>query len=151
MKNIVIVLLATLLTTIAGCSSEPVAFMRGKDVAAADQAPEPKQFSERAPGTGDQHLIPRTFSTQPPLIPHAIAKYEPITIEENACLDCHISDEFKGKQMPKIGASHFSKTRKEEDGTPAVNMVRWQCNSCHVVQADAKPLVENVFVGNVQK
>jgi len=96
-----------------------------------------------------QALIQRTFSGQPPLIPHAIDKYEPITIEENACLDCHISDEFKGKKMPKIGESHFSKTVKEANGSPAMNMARWQCNSCHVPQADVKPLVDNKFVGDV--
>jgi len=147
-----VILLATLLVTIVGCASyAPVAFMRGSDVTAVDRAPDTKQYTERAPGMGSPELIVRTFSTQPPLIPHAIAKYEPITIEENACLDCHISDEFRGKAMPKIGESHFSKTRKEDDGSPAVNMVRWQCNSCHVVQADAPPLVENTFVGNVAK
>ncbi|MDD5250242.1 MAG: nitrate reductase cytochrome c-type subunit [Rhodocyclaceae bacterium] len=146
------ILIATLLITLAGCSSTaPVAFMRGSDVAAADQAPDTKQYSERAPGTGSPELIKRTFSTQPPLIPHAIEKYLPITLDENDCMDCHITDEFKGKKMPRMGDSHFSKTRKEEDGTPAVNMVRWQCVTCHVVQADAKPLVENTFVGNVAK
>jgi len=146
------ILLATLLIALVGCASNaPLAFMRGSDVAVTDQAPEPKAYSERAPGMDDAALIQRTFSGQPPLIPHATAKYEPITIEENACLDCHISDEFKGKKMPKIGESHFSTTRKESDGSPAVNMVRWQCNSCHVQQADAPPLVENTFVGHIGK
>lgn len=144
------VLLATLLIGLVACTAHtPVAFMRGSDVAVTDQAPEPKLYSERLPGVGAQDLIQRTFSGQPPLIPHTVAKYEPITIDENACLNCHISDEFKGQKMPKIGASHFSTTRKEDDGTPAVSMVRWQCNSCHVPQADAKPLVENSFVGHV--
>lgn len=146
------ILLATLLITFFGCASYvPVTSMRGSDVAASDPAPEAKQYPTKAPGTGQQELIQRTFSGQPPLIPHATTKYEPITLEENACLDCHISDEFKGKKMPRIGESHFSKTRKEDDGTPAVNMVRWQCNSCHVTQADAPPLVENSFVGHMAK
>ena len=50
MKNIVIILLATLLTTIAGCSSEPVAFLRGKDIAAADQAPISSSTPSARPG-----------------------------------------------------------------------------------------------------
>ena len=149
MKKTVTILLATLLTAIVGCASyEPLAFMRGSDVDAADKAPDQKQYTERAPDANLAALIPRTFKGQPPLVPHAVAKYEPITLEENACLDCHITDDFKGKKMPKIGESHFSKTQKEADGTPAVNMVRWQCNSCHVQQVDAPPLVENTFVGN---
>lgn len=148
MKKTVTILLATLLTTIMGCASyDRVSSMRGADVAAGDKAPDTKQYAERLPDANLSALIPRTFKGQPPLIPHATAKYEPITIEENACLDCHITDDFKGKKMPKIGDSHFSTTRKESDGTPAVNMVRWQCNSCHVQQVDAPPLVENDFVG----
>jgi cytochrome c-type protein NapB len=144
------IILATLLIGLVGCASyTPVAFMRGSDIAVTDKAPDTKTYSERLPGVGAPELIKRTFSGQPPLIPHAITKYEPITLDENACLNCHITDEFKGQKMPKIGASHFSTTRKEDDGSPAVNMVRWQCNSCHVVQADAKPLVENSFVGHV--
>lgn len=148
MKKTVTILLATLLTTIMGCATDRVASMRGADVAASDTAPEAKRYAERLPDANLAVLIPRTFKNQPPLIPHTTAKYEPITIEENACLDCHITDDFKGRKMPKIGESHFSKTRKEKDGTPAVSMERWQCNSCHVQQVDAQPLVENTFVGN---
>ena len=46
-----------------------------------------------------------------------------------------------------MGDTHlvFSK-----DGTKKmVTMDRYQCNTCHVPQVDAKPLVENTFVGNV--
>lgn len=144
------ILLATLLLAIVGCASYmPVASLRGNDITATDQAPDSKRYTERVPGTGSQVLIPRTFSGQPPLIPHTVAKYEPITLDENACLNCHITDELNDRKMPKIGASHFSKTAKQDDGTPAVNMLRWQCNSCHAPQADAKPLLENTFVGHL--
>jgi cytochrome c-type protein NapB len=146
------ILLTTLLVVVASCASySPVTSMRGSDVSDSDRAPETKQYSEKMPGVGSEELIQRTFTGQPPLIPHAVAKYEPITLEDNACLNCHITDEFKGKKMPRIGDSHFSKTRKEADGTPAVNMARWQCNSCHAPQADARPLIENTFVGHIAK
>ncbi|MGE5466957.1 MAG: nitrate reductase cytochrome c-type subunit [Ignavibacteria bacterium] len=151
MKRTVTLVLAGLLASLIGCSSYlPVSSMRGADVAAADKAPDQKRYTERLPDADAKALIPRTFTGQPPLVPHTVAKYEPITVEENACLDCHITDEFKGRKMPRVGDSHFSKTRKESDGTPAVSMMRWQCNSCHVAQADAKPLVDNDFVGNKQ-
>ena len=149
MKRIVTTVLAGLLTSVIGCATYlPVTSMRGSDVEAADKAPDQKQYAERLPDDDMKALIPRTFTGQPPLIPHTVAKYEPITVEENACLDCHITDEFKGRKMPRIGQSHFDKTRKESDGTPMVSMTRWQCNSCHVPQADAKPLIENDFVGS---
>ena len=151
MKHPVIILLASLLTIIVGCASyEPLASMRGTDVSAEDKAPGQKLYPERSPGTGSPELIRRTFTEQPPLIPHAVEKYEPITLQANDCVDCHISDEFKGKKMPRMGDSHFSKTRKETDGSPAVDMVRWQCTGCHVPQVDAPALVENRFIGNIK-
>ena len=149
MKRIATIVLASLLTSMIGCSTYgPVTSMRGSDVESADQAPDAKHYADRLPDADLKALIPRTFVGQPPLVPHTVAKYEPITTEENACLDCHITDEFKGRKMPRIGQSHFDKVRKESDGTPAVSMTRWQCNTCHVPQADAKPLIENEFVGS---
>jgi cytochrome c-type protein NapB len=40
-----------------------------------------------------------------------------------------------------MGDSHFVNQK--------VSMTRWQCNSCHVPQVDAAPLVKQNFVGNV--
>lgn len=146
MKRIVTIAAATLLTAISGCASGPLDAMRGQDVEAADIAPSVKAYPDKSPG-GVQELIPRTFTGQPPLVPHAIAKYEPITVEENDCLDCHISDELNGKKMPRMGDSHFLKLDKTGSGKPVVNMARYECTSCHVQQVDAKPLIENDFVG----
>ena len=149
MKKIVTILLATLLTTLVGCASQSVAFMRGADIATADQAPDAKKYLGGKPGGQDK--VARTYRDQPPVIPHAVENFDEITLDENPCLNCHITDEFKGAKMPKMGVSHFSTTAKKADGTPLVNMVRWQCNSCHVQQADAQPLVENTFVGHIVK
>ncbi|MEW5783107.1 MAG: nitrate reductase cytochrome c-type subunit [Pseudomonadota bacterium] len=140
--------LATLLASLIGCASTSgPAPMRGADVSAPDRAPEVKVYADKIPGVGQAHLIDRTFIGQPPLVPHTVEKYLPITIEENACLECHITDELRGQKVPKIGQSHFSKTLKKKDGSPAVEMSRFQCDTCHVPQVDAKPLVDNKFVG----
>ncbi|MDO8786893.1 MAG: nitrate reductase cytochrome c-type subunit [Sulfuritalea sp.] len=151
MNKTVTILLASLLTVMVGCAGyEPLVSMRGTEVSAADKAPDQKPYSERSPGAGSPALISRTFTEQPPLIPHAVEKYEPITLKANDCLDCHISDEFKGRKMPKMGDSHFSKIRKETDGSPSVETSRWQCIGCHVPQVDAPALVENRFIGNIK-
>lgn len=148
MKRTASLVLATLLATLLGCASFSTPTpMRGADVSAPDRAPEVKTYAEKVPGVGQPHLIERTFVGQPPVIPHAIDKYVPLTMEENACLDCHITDELRGQKVPKIGQSHFSKTAKRKDGSPAVEMSRFQCDSCHVPQVDAKPLVDSLFVG----
>jgi cytochrome c-type protein NapB len=147
-KSVIGIVLATVVATVIGCASTmPPASMRGAEVNTADKAPENKAYTEKVPGVGDQKLIARTFLTQPPLVPHTIDKYVPITLEDNGCLECHITDELRGKKLPKMGESHFSKTIKQSDGTAAVEMSRYQCDSCHVPQVDAKPLVDNVFVG----
>ena len=147
MKRLAITAAAALFTALAACASNyPVSALRGQDVAAADTAPSVKTFPEKSPG-GTQVLIPRTFTGQPPLVPHAIARYEPITVEQNDCLDCHISDELNGRKMPRMGDSHFVAPDPSGKGNPAVDMARYECTTCHVAQVDAKPLIENDFVG----
>lgn len=140
--------IATLIASIIGCASTSgPAPMRGADVTAPDRAPEIKTYAEKLPGVGQPKLIARTFVGQPPMVPHSIEKYVPLTAEENACLECHITDELRGQKVPKIGESHFSKTVKTKAGTPAVEMSRFQCDTCHVPQVDAPPLVDSKFVG----
>jgi len=151
MKKTVTILLASLLTVIAGCASyEPLVSLRGTEVSADDKAPDQKQYSARSPGAGSPQLIQRTFAQQPPLVPHSTEKFEPITLKDNDCVDCHVSDNLNGKKMPKMNDSHFSRIQKEKDGSPAVDMARWQCLGCHVPQVDAPELVENRFIGNIK-
>ena len=140
--------LVTLLASIIGCASiTGPAPLRGADVAAPDRAPALKAYGEKIPGVGQPQLIARTFVGQPPMVPHDVEKYVPITMDENACLECHITDELRGQKVPKLGVSHYSATLKARDGKPAVAMDRFQCDSCHVPQVDAKPLVDSKFVG----
>jgi cytochrome c-type protein NapB len=99
------------------------------------------------PGVGQPNLIARTFVGQPPMVPHTVEKYVPMTLEENACMECHQTEEIRGQKIPQIGTSHFSTTVKTKSGKPALDMSRFQCDSCHVPQVDAKELVDSRFVG----
>jgi nitrate reductase (cytochrome), electron transfer subunit len=139
-------LLAALATVIAACATSvvDVTTLRGSSVSAPDAAPTEKAYLGKSPG--QLVLIERNFQGQPPLIPHAIDKFD-ITPEANDCLDCHISDELNGKKMPMLPKSHLLAQTKP-DAEPELNMHRYQCNSCHVPQVDARPLVENEFKGN---
>jgi cytochrome c-type protein NapB len=148
MKKTASLALATLIASIIGCASTTgPAPMRGAGVTAPDRAPEVKVYAGKVPGVGQPQLIERTFVGQPPMVPHTVDQYVPLTIEENACLECHITTELRGQKVPKVGESHFSKTLKRRDGSPAVEMSRFQCDTCHVPQVDAKPLVDSKFVG----
>jgi len=148
MKTLVKLSLATLLS-VAACwgTAQTLSSIRGSDVSTVDQAPEIKNYQGSKPG--GQALIQRTFAQQPPLIPHKVDGFDDITAEENTCLDCHIHKEVRGQKIPQIKESHLIKPVNAD--APQVHNSRWQCNSCHVPQIDAKPLVENVFKGNAKK
>ena len=147
MKKSVAIILAAALTAISGWSiaqqAAGVQTLRGADAAVADKAPDDKIYPGKKPGV--QKLIARTFKGQPPLVPHATDNFDEITVTENQCLDCHGLENYKEKKSPKLLDSHLVAS-----GTGKVLMLdRYQCNSCHVAQVDAKPLVANTFVGNM--
>ncbi len=143
MKKSVTILLASLLAVVGCASYEPLVSMRGADVAAADKAPGELVYAGKRPGT--QPVIARTFSTQPPLIPHAVDNFDEVTLTENQCLDCHGDANYVKKNSPKLGDSHFVAATKAFDPS------RHNCTQCHVPQVDAPALVENRFVGNIKQ
>ncbi|WP_374675179.1 nitrate reductase cytochrome c-type subunit [Ideonella sp.] len=120
-----------------------VASLRGADAATPDHAPaEAKAYSGRRPGS--QQPIARTYDGQPPLVPHAIDNFDEITVDDNQCLECHAPANAAKKSAPKLADSHLAADRL------AVRMERYQCNSCHVPQVDAPPLVGNRFAGHLK-
>lgn len=144
--------LAMLMAAVAGVShaqqTASVQSMRGKDIAAEDTASEAKNYQGKRPGS--QKPIPRTFTGQPPVIPHAVDNFDEITLEENQCMSCHSPEKFKEKKAPKVGDSHFKNPRTDEVGKQMSN-ARHNCTSCHVPQVDGKPLVDNEFQGVIGK
>jgi cytochrome c-type protein NapB len=147
MKRTVTMGIALTAALLFGCTQQfaGVKSMRGDDVAASDKAAEDKAYVGKKPGL--QQKMARTFSTQPPLIPHAVENFDEITLEENQCMTCHSAATYQKKNAPKIGDSHFvnpATGEKLADGS----MARHNCVQCHVPQVDAPPLVENTFVGN---
>lgn len=127
-----------------GASS--VESMRGSAITADDVAPETKAYGGR-PGT--HRPVARTFSSQPPVIPHAVDNFDEVTLEENQCLSCHGPDMFKKKNAPLIGKSHFMD--REGKKLDSVSALRHNCTQCHVPQVDAPALVDNAFKGDVAK
>jgi cytochrome c-type protein NapB len=148
MKKPTPLLLLAAAVLLIGCAtiSAPftsVASLRGADVAAADQAPDTaKAHAGRRPGS--QQPIARTYDGQPPLVPHAVENFDEITVEENQCLECHGPANAAKKNAPKLADSHLAVDRV------AVRQERHQCNSCHVPQVDAPPLVTNRFAGHIK-
>lgn len=140
--------LATLAAVVlsVGCATsydkvafEKVSSMRGTDVSAPDAPFEAKAYQGKKPGL--QQRVARTFNEQPPVIPHTLDNFDEITLEDNQCIECHGLARYKEKNAPKMADSHFQGQQ--------VSMTRWQCNTCHVPQVDAAPLVKQNFVGNL--
>ncbi len=155
----------------AGCGAA-TASKSGKVVSESelgygDQGTPPKvEYSKAAPGTAKR--FQRSYENAPPLIPHSIEGLVPITLNNNACLGCHMPSVAKSMGATPMPPTHFKdfffdtkkklikqklyedvvayKARltlmaKKEDIAPQ----RYNCVQCHVPQANAKPLVANTF------
>lgn len=149
MKRTVTMAMAVTAALLFGCAQQfaGVKSMRGDDVAVSDKVSPESHYLGGRPGTQDK--IARTFSTQPPVIPHDTEKFGDVNLEENSCMDCHSAANYQKKKAPKVGDSHFINPvtgQKLADSSAA----RYNCVQCHVPQVDAKPLVESNFVGNVK-
>ena len=88
--------------------------------------------------------IARSYKEQPPMIPHAVEKYE-ISLSLNGCLKCHSEETYQTEKAPKLGDSHYL----DRDGNKLekLSMRRYFCNQCHAVQFEGAPLVDNSFQG----
>jgi cytochrome c-type protein NapB len=84
----------------------------------------------------------RAYRQQPPLIPHAIDKYE-IDLKVNQCLRCHDWPRNVRENAPKISETHY--VDREGVRLDKIASTRWFCNQCHVPQMETKPLVDNLF------
>ena len=85
---------------------------------------------------------PRAYSMQPPTIPHQIDGYQ-VDQYANKCLSCHSRVRTGESQAPMVSVTHY----QDRDGNflAEISPRRYFCGQCHVVQVDAKPLVENTF------
>ncbi|OBY25347.1 nitrate reductase cytochrome c-type subunit [Leisingera sp. JC1] len=85
----------------------------------------------------------RNYPDQPPLIPHKTDNYQ-VDLNSNKCLTCHSRTAVEVSQAPMISVTHFM--NREGQTLGAVSPRRYFCTQCHVVQTNARPLVENEFV-----
>jgi nitrate reductase (cytochrome), electron transfer subunit len=145
MKTAVILSLAAVLA--AGCTSAPIADTElGLSKGSVFDVPTPPavKANERAPGEGP--LVPRSYLTAPPRIPHAVADFLPITRAQNACLDCHGTKEKKPGEPTPIPPSHYTDFRLAPDRVgDEVAGARYVCVSCHAATSDVPSLIGNRF------
>jgi cytochrome c-type protein NapB len=104
--------------------------------------PTPAAFHPDESEPGEQAVLARPFVIAPPLVPHAVAEFLPITREVNACIECHqVAEKAEGEPTP-IPASHYEDLRNAPGKTrPSPVGSRYNCTACHVSLTDASPLV----------
>lgn len=115
---------------------------------------------------GNSINIERSFENAPPLIPHNIKDFVPVTKDDNMCLMCHMpEDDIEAMEATPIPISHFTEYRPEliiENGvyilkTKGIEIVqkdlekslsnaRYNCTQCHVQQAEITIVLENFFI-----
>jgi len=93
---------------------------------------------------GDNQLLARSFENAPPLIPHSLDDLLPITSDENQCLECHAPENAEDSEATPTPASHLYDIRRDVK-LPAVNPANYNCDLCHVEQADTGELIDNLF------
>jgi len=103
--------------------------------------PPPVVGNESEPGEAP---LPPRHRQLPPVIPHEVTSFLPLTRSSNLCMDCHALDEkFEGGPTP-IPQSHYVDLRNAPDKVgETVSRARYNCVQCHVAPTKAKPLVEN--------
>ncbi|MCG8428996.1 MAG: nitrate reductase cytochrome c-type subunit [Chromatiales bacterium] len=140
MKKSIITLMVVLATIVfSGTAVSGVEFLRGDQALTEDSKAPEKKKQMIVKGN-----IDRSYKIQPPMIPHKIDK-EQINMKVNTCMKCHSEKTYKEKKAPKAGDSHY--VTRDGKVQETVSSRRYFCNQCHAPQVEAKPLVENTFVG----
>lgn len=142
-QRILAVIASAVICACATPLSAPPQSLRGVDAAAADPVFAEPAWIGKKPGSQTGYV--RSYSTQPPLIPHAVENFDEVSLTDHQCLECHGPANYQKKGSPPIGDKHFAGgDRKSGAAAPS----RHACVMCHVAQSDAKPLVGNAFKGD---
>ncbi|MEN8147506.1 MAG: nitrate reductase cytochrome c-type subunit [Campylobacterota bacterium] len=120
---------------------------------------------------GTSQKIERAFQDAPPMIPHDVANFLPITVSSNQCTGCHMPEVAEAMGATPIPASHFLDMRPQHkfDGKQftktadvmknetsvkkidALSGSRFNCSLCHAPQSTGALVVENTFEATFNK
>lgn len=110
------------------------------------EVPDPPAVVDNTSDPGERPPAARAYPDAPPVIPHGIADFLPITRDGNLCLGCHLTEEKVEGEPTPVPASHFTDLRNAPEERQAdVVGARQVCVSCHVPRTEAAPLVGNGF------
>ena len=121
------------------------------------------EYVKDQPGTST--IFDRAFQDAPPMIPHTVEGYLPVTINNNACIGCHEPAVASAMGATAIPKSHFIDFRpkhnfdgkiftksidnmKNEVSVKPIKKVsgsRFNCTQCHAPQSNGNLAVESTF------
>ena len=123
-------------------------------------------YHTEAPGTSKR--FKRAYQDAPPMIPHDVADFLPITKNNNACTGCHMPEVAPAMGATPIPPSHFLDMRPHHkfDGKQFVksadvmknetdvkklthlSQARFNCSQCHAPQTTGTLAVNSTFEAN---
>jgi len=153
MKTLAIVVFATILLDCSGkrpaATSVQIALSDkqiGLSKVSVFETPTPDPVDPNEAEPGEQPAVPAAFEGSPPVIPHTVVDFVPITTDGNMCVDCHALEEAGEGDPTPIPVSHYTNLRNDPGKVQAeVVGARYVCTACHASQTDATPLVGNRF------
>ncbi len=168
MKKLSFILVVMILSWSYGCQSDSKELNEQKDVSSGNELLGTNEIGDRAeyPSTPETESvsIDRSFENAPPLIPHTVQGMMVISGEHNECMLCHMPNKAEEKGATPLPQTHFTNYRPEiglegnlyqvkakenevvqmstgED----LSMAMYNCNQCHVPQANITVEIENLF------
>lgn len=118
----------------------------GLSKASVFDAPAPPAILWNTSEPGDLALPPRGAPEEPPVVPHGLAEFLPILLDENQCVDCHAVEAKEPGEPTPIPPSHYEDLRRAPGAHgDAVAGARYNCVACHVSPGDNELLVENIW------
>ncbi|MDR0587534.1 MAG: nitrate reductase cytochrome c-type subunit [Burkholderiales bacterium] len=137
MKSVYFVIVSILLVGLAACVGQPIADKNlGLSKTSAFDTTTPQPFTRDGAGVKGDAVAAYGM---PPLIPHDVSAYEPITQSSNMCISCHT---FAARGTPReagqptpLPLSHFDKGKLKN--------AQYYCSVCHTPAADVPDLVKN--------
>ncbi len=118
----------------------------GLSKASIFDTPAPEVTQKNVSEPGDLPLPPRGSPDEPPVIPHGVGEFLPITLAENQCADCHVEEEKIPGEPTPIPRSHYVDLRNApKDVQNEIVGARYNCVACHVSPGGNTPLVTNSF------
>jgi len=158
MKKLLLISAASALILITGCNqansanvtekvSKPVEVtgVRKADLNKGSQNLPVVQYTDTPPMPGAVKPFKKSYFTAPPMIPHSIKGFTPITVKNNACLNCHLPQNAKAMGVTPMPKDHFIDNFEGGKHIQRVAGSRYFCTTCHAPQAKLNPVIENKF------